>query len=193
MRRALAAERPKRPDDAEVDVDGEEMDTEWDEPAAAWMQVKRAAVRRAIASLVNDPENLPQVGRRVDRIVRQTGAADIYFDDGSWVSATVDDPEPRTSEQARVLEEVYGEASPAATRPLVVAARNRRMLGVLDARAPGATDPRLWRLRLEAPFDLYLVRDPRLAPESFKMRDASARDWRRVRRLVRASLVARVR
>lgn len=194
IRRALAEQRrPKKPGEAELDVDGVEMDTDWDEPATEWMQEKRAAVKRVMASLVNEPDNLPEIGRRVDRVVRQVGTADIYFDDGSWVSANVDDPQPDTSDEAAVIEKVYGKPSGAcpcgykasALPPLVAALREDELLGVVDARTRGATDPSLWRLRLEPPFDLHVVRGAKVPPGSFKIRSASVEDRRRLWVLLR--------
>jgi hypothetical protein len=144
-------------DPADVEVDGDSEDTDWAEPAADWMDEKKAAVRRVVACLVNDPESLPQIGRRVERIVRQVGSADIYFDDGSFVSATVSDPQPATHEQQAVVDEIYRTAQP--NVDMVAAVDRRDLLGARDARKHGAKSPRFWAQLVEGPFELFMLRD----------------------------------
>jgi len=131
------------------------------------MDQKKAAVRKAIACLVNDAESLPQIGRRVERIVRQVGKADIYFDDGSFVSADVDDPQPATNVEQAVIDQVYGGAPrgpsmghTAASNEvdMVAVVRGPELVGASDARKSGAKDPRFWRLKVDGPFDLYQLR-----------------------------------
>jgi len=155
------------PDEADVEVDGEGENLDWDESATGWMDAKKAAVRHAVACLVNDAGSLPGIGRRVERVVRQVGTVDIYFDDGSFVSATVDDPQPSTNEEQAVVDQVYGDLprGPAMGHTgagpevdMVAAVRGAEMLAAADARKRGALDPRYWRLRTEGPFDLYRLR-----------------------------------
>lgn len=132
-----------------------------------------AEQRVVVACLLNDAQNLPDIGRRVDRIVRRTGTVDIYFDDGSFVSASVTDPQPATSEEAAVIERVYGTpAKPKScgckhasckhaqqTVDMVAAVRGNEMLRAMDVNKRGAHDPRLWRHLVEGPFDLYVLHD----------------------------------
>ena len=56
---------------------------------------KRVAARylRKKGCLINDPTNLPSIGSVVERIVTTEAGADIYFEDGSWVSASVQQPQ----------------------------------------------------------------------------------------------------
>lgn len=163
-----------RASDADLEINGVPSKTDWSEPAAEWMEAKQAAVRKVLACLVNDAQNLPQIGRRVDRIVRQTGTADIYFDDGSFVSATVSDPQPRTSDEAAVIESVYGVPTKAKScgckkascvhvaNPvinMVGAVRRNELLGAMDVRKRGAKDGRFWSYKIDGPFELYLLED----------------------------------
>lgn len=153
---------------ADMIVDGVPMSTDWDESATDWMTAKQAAVRNVVACLVNDAKSLPQIGRRVDRIVRQVGKVDIYFDDGSFVSATVRDPQPSTSDEAAVIERVYGvptkakscgckTASPSVD--MVAAVRRGELLGAMDARKHGASDVRFWGFQVDGSFELYRLED----------------------------------
>lgn len=170
----VAYKQKGKPQEADLEVGGEEMDTDWDEPATDWMDEKKAAVRKMVACLMNDAGSLPEIGRRVDRIVRRVGTVDIYFDDGSFVSASVEDPQPRTSEEAAVIESVYGQPAPAKSCgckhasckhaapsvDMVAAVRaNRELLGARDARKVGVTTPRWWSYQTDPPFDLWLLRD----------------------------------
>lgn len=147
------------------------MDTDWDESATDWMQTKEAAVRKVLACLINDAANLPEIGRHVERIVRRVGTVDIYFDDGSFVSATVEDPQPRTNEEAEVIESVYGAPQSGCgckhanckhaqqEIEMVAAVYFRELLGARDARKTGAKTPRFWSYLVEGPFELYMLRD----------------------------------
>jgi len=170
----VASNQKDKPQEADIEVDGESMDTDWDEPAADWMTAKKAAVRQVVACLLNDAANLPQIGRRVDRIVRQVGTVDIYFDDGSFVSATVTDPRPSTNEEAAVIESVYGQSAPvkscgckkACTHKqagpvidMVAAVHKNQLLGAMDVRKHGARDPRFWGYKVDGPFELHKLTD----------------------------------
>lgn len=185
---------------AVIDVDGTPEHVDWDQPA--WDSTKQAAVRKIMACFLNDAQNLPQIGRRVDRIVRQVGAVDIYFDDGSFVSATVTDPQPSTSDEAAVIERVYGaptkakscgckkascehrrQAAP--TVDMVAAVRRGELLGAMDARKRGASDVRFWGFQVDSPFELYKLEDVPMAlarplndfPRSSRFRDGK-QAWR---------------
>jgi len=171
----MGADQKDKPQEADMEVDGESMDTDWDEPADdAWTSAKKTAVRKVVACLMNDAANLPQIGRRVDRIVRQVGTADIYFDDGSFVSATVSDPQPRTSEEAAIIESVYGHPAPAKSCgckqacthkqavpviDMVAAVYKNQLLGAMDVRKHGARDPRFWGYKVDGPFELHKLTD----------------------------------
>jgi len=163
-----------QPQEDDLEVDGEPMDTDWDESATDWMTAKKAAVRNVVACLMNDAGSLPQIGRRVERIVRQVGTADIYFDDGSFVSATVSDPQPRTNEEAAVIESVYGQPAPAKSCgckkacthkqagpviDMVAAVHKNELLGAMDVRKYGARDPRFWGYKVSGPFELHKLID----------------------------------
>jgi len=154
--------------DEDLVVDGVSMPTDWTEPPTDWMTAKQAAVRNVMACLVNDAQSLPQIGRRVDRIVRQVGKVDIYFDDGSFVSATVSDPQPSTNDEAEVIERVYGVPTKAkscgcktaaTTVDMVAAVRRGELLGAMDARKRGASDVRFWGFQVDGPFELYRLED----------------------------------
>jgi len=161
-----------QPQEADVEVDGAPMNTNWAEPA--WDSTKQAAVRKVMACLMNDAKSLPQIGRRVDRIVRQVGTADLYFDDGSFVSVQVTDPQPRTDQEAAVIEAVYGVKTPAKscgckkascvhtaapTIDMVAAVHRNQLLGAMDVRKHGAKDTRFWGYKVDGPFELYLLKD----------------------------------
>lgn len=181
-------------------IDGAPEKNEWGQPA--WDSTKQAAIRKVMACLVNEAQNLPQIGRRVDRIVRQTGVVDIYFDDGSFVSATVKDPQPSTSDEAAVIERVYGVPTKAkscgcktaacehrreatSAVDMVAAVRRGELLGAMDARKRGASDTRFWGFQVEGPFGLYrlegvpmeLARSLNDFPRSSRLRDGK-HAWR---------------
>lgn len=157
----VAYDEKDQPGQADVEVDGDSEDTDWDEPAADWMDEKKAAVRRVMACLMNDAASLPGVGRSVDRIVRRVGTVDIYFDDGSFVSAQVEDPQPQTGGVVPKKPGGCGcrqascEHVAAPEVDLVAAVRGGELLGAVDARKRGADDLRYWRLKVEPPFDLH--------------------------------------
>jgi hypothetical protein len=172
----LGLSKVERGGSQDVDVDGHSMGIDWGQPA--WDPIKRAAVRKAC--LVNDAQNLPQIGRRVDSVVRQVGKVDIYFDDGSFVSATVRDPQPSTHEEAAVIERVYGvptaprscgckkasdelvkAASPVVD--MVAAVRRNELLGAMDVRKSRARDPYMWSIRVGGPLELYVLNDVPMA------------------------------
>jgi len=172
----MAFNQKDEPQEEDVEVDGQNDDTDWDESATDWMDAKKAAVRKMVACLMNDAASLPGIGRRVDRIVRRVGTVDIYFDDGSFVSASVEDPQPRTNEEAAVIESVYGQPAPAKscgckkancihtaappTVDMIAAVRaNRELLGARDERKVGVKTPRWWTYQTDPPFDLWLLRD----------------------------------
>lgn len=149
----------KPPQDAAVTVDGEEMDTDWDEPATEWMTAKKAAVRQVLGCMMNDAANLPQVGRKINRIVQQQGTVDIYFEDGSFVSAQVTDPlEPQTGCGCKKAHCAHTkEAAP--TIDMVAAVWKNELLGAMDVRKHGAKDMRFWGARVDPPFELYMLKD----------------------------------
>jgi len=189
----------------DLEVDGTPMKTDWDQPA--WDDdTKKAAVRKMVACLMNEAGNLPEIGRRVDRVVRRIGTVDIYFDDGSFVSASVIDPQPSTHEEAAVIERVYGtpskpkscgckQASCAHTKQavpvidMVAAVFRDELLGAMDIRKRGAKEGRFWSYKIEGPFELYRLEDvplplareltdfPKRSPRLPNSRQA----WRRVR------------
>lgn len=168
------ANQKNEPEEADIEIDGDSMDTDWDE--SDWQSAKKAAVRQKMACLLNDAQNLPQIGRRVERIVRQVGTVDIYFDDGSFVSASVTDPQPSTSDEAAVIERIYG--SPAKPKScgckhascehtktampvidMVAAVWRNELQGAMDIRKRGAKDPRFWSYKVDGPFELYVLKD----------------------------------
>jgi len=154
----LALNQKDKPQEADLEVDGEEMDTDWDEPATDWMTAKKAAVRRAIACLLNDAASLPEIGRRVERIVYRTGTVDIYFDDGSFVSAQVEDPQQPVTESPCGCGPLRKHAVP--TVDMVAAVRpNKELLGAQDARKIGVKTTRWWGYQIDPPFDLWLLRE----------------------------------
>jgi hypothetical protein len=146
-----------------------------------WRVAKRLLVREAmvrgsserIACLVNDSANLPDIGRRVERIVRRTGTVDIYFDDGSFVTSSVGDPQPTTSEEAAVIERVYGTPTKAKscgckhahckhaqqTVDMVAAVTDGEMLRAMDVGRRGSESPQMWQYLVEGPFDLYHLQE----------------------------------
>jgi hypothetical protein len=158
-----ASNQKDKPQEADIEVDGESMDTDWDEPATDWMTAKKAAVRSVVACLMNDAGNLPQVGRRVDRIVRQVGTADIYFDDGSFVSATVSDSQPRTNEGAPAkscgCKKACTHKQAVPVIDMVAAVHKNQLLGAMDVRKHGARDPRFWGYKVDGPFELHRLTD----------------------------------
>lgn len=137
------------------------MDTDWNEPSSDWMDEKKAAVRQAIACLMNDAQSLPGVGRRVERVVRQVGTADIYFDDGSFVSAQVEDVPPSgVSPKKPGCGCKHAHCKHASQGVDLVAAVHRgELLGAVDARKHGAGDLRYWQAKIEPPFELHRLSD----------------------------------
>jgi hypothetical protein len=158
----LAYDEEDQPQEDDVEDGGDSEDTNWAEPAADWMDTKKAAVRKAIACLMNDATSLPQIGRRVERIVRQVGTADIYFDDGSFVSAQVEDPQQQSSSPGGGCGCKHASCihTAAPTVDMVAAVRaNRELLGARDARKVGVRTPRWWTYQTDPPFDLWILRD----------------------------------
>jgi len=159
----VAYKKTHDPGAADVEVGGISLEPTFDDPA--WDDEKKAAVRRVLASIVNRPENLPQVGRRVETVVRRPGSVDIRFDDGSSVGASVDDPEPAPREEATVIDRIYGTSPKRAattdvdTVDMVAAVRDGELLGAMDVGRRGSLDPRFWKLHVDAPFDLHVLRD----------------------------------
>lgn len=157
---AQASEQEDDPQEADLEVDGESMDTDWDEPATDWMTAKKTAVRTVIACLVNDAANLPQIGRRVERIVRRVGTADIYFDDGSFVSATVSDPPLDGQPKSCGCKKACFHAKKAVpVIDMVAAVYKNELLGTMDIRKHGARDSRFWGYKVDGPFELFRLTD----------------------------------
>lgn len=160
----------------------------------AWHMIKRVLVREAmirtartseayskvtgrelVACFVNQSKELPDIGRRVDKILRQTGVVYIYFDDGSFVSASVQDPQPATNEEAAVVERIYGTPTKPkscgcktavckhamTTVDMVAAVSKGSLLRAMDKDRRDAKNPSMWRFLLEndRPFDLWLLHD----------------------------------
>ena len=188
IRRVLEAyDVSKKPGQADVKVDGFQTEPDWEEPEPESPMaqyavdeededenenINKQAVRQALACLMNDADNLPGIGRRVERVVRQVGTADIYFDDGSWVSATVEDPQPRTSDEQAVVDAIYNQGGRCSggcggrcskhakleTVDMIAATRGDEFLGAVDSNKAGARSPYYWKVKVDTPFDLWLLR-----------------------------------
>lgn len=166
--RRVAFRKTHEPGAADVEVDGVSSRPTFDDPA--WGDEKEAAVRRVLACIINSPENVPDIGRRVETVVRRPGQVNIRFDDGSEIGASVDDPGPATNEEAAAVECIYGDrprstghTAAAETVDMVAAVRDGEMLGAMDVGRRGSQDPRFWKLHVDAPFDLYMLHDVPLA------------------------------
>lgn len=137
------------------------------------------------ACLMNDPNNLPEIGRVVERIVRQMGTADIYFDDGSFASVQVEQPgEAQTGCgcQAKTAAEV--------TVDLVAAVRDQELLGTKDVSRMGAKDPGVWMISgVHGPFGLYLLKNVPLGVAEplvdFGTRASRIKDGKKIWRLAK--------
>jgi hypothetical protein len=123
-----------------------------------------AVHRVLVACLVNETANLPDIGRRVQSIVRRPGEVDIYFDDDSFVSVSVPDLQPWSNEEAAWAERVLGiPATPhscgckhaAQTIDMVAAVGNGELLRAMDVGRRDSENPRMWRYLVEGPFDLF--------------------------------------
>ena len=67
-------------DDADVEVDGENMDADWDEPAADWMNAKKAAVHTVMAANSMDMIAAVRSGELLGAMdVNRRGASDVRF------------------------------------------------------------------------------------------------------------------
>jgi len=114
------------------------------------------------ACLINDPSNLPLIGNVVERMVTTAAGVDIYFDNGAWVSASVEDDEPKTGGcgcggscggncSCKTAAEV--------TVDLVAPVRGAEFLGAQDSTRMGSKDPGVWMFSgKEAPFGLYMLK-----------------------------------
>jgi hypothetical protein len=117
------------------------------------------------ACLANDPMNLPSIGRSVDRMVTNAQGVDIYFDDGSWVSASVDQPGEDEEGGCGCGGDCGGScgcggktAAGEATVDLVAAVRGNELLGAKDSSQMGAKTPGVWMFSgAEAPFGLFML------------------------------------
>lgn len=177
--------------------------------------LRKGAVHRVVVGcMINDPENLPEIGRRVDRIVRTPGSATVYFDDGSWILASVEDPQPATAEEQQVVDQVYGKPAQSGCDckhahckhaqqivDMVAAIRDGALLRAMDVTKRGATEPRMWRYLVDGPFDLYLLKDVPLnqamAFADFGVRGSRFRDgkqaWTAAKRHAESRPIQRVR
>lgn len=151
----LAYNQKNKPQEADIEVDGESLGTDWDEPAADWINAKKAALRK-ISCVLNESENLPTIGNTVERIVRQLGLVDIYFEDGSFVSAKVLEKAPGINTKPTTGCGCQKEAS--ASISMVAAVHKGELLGAMDERKNKAKDPKFWSFKIDGPFELYLLK-----------------------------------
>ena len=139
------------------------------------------------ACLMNSQENLPNIGRVVERIVQQTGTADIYFDDGSFASVQVEQPGEAQSGGCGC----QGKTAAQVTVDLVAAVRGgQELLGAKDFSAMGAKDPGIWMISgLDAPFALYKLKNVPIGIAEqlvdFGTRASRIRDGKKVWRLAK--------
>jgi hypothetical protein len=114
------------------------------------------------ACLLNDPMNLPSVGNAVERMVQNDNELDIYFDDGSWVSAKLEKPSGGCGCGGSCG---CGGACSTKTAAedmvdLVAVVRDGEFLGAKDANRMGAKDAAVWQFSgIDRPFDLYLLKN----------------------------------
>jgi len=137
------------------------------------------------ACLLNDKENLPNIGRVVERIVRQVGTADIYFDDGSFASVQVEEPG-----EAKEGCGCQSKSASEVTVDLVAAVRDQELMGVKDATRMGAKDPGVWMISgVEGPFGLYMLKNVPLGVAEplvdFGTRASRIKDGKKVWRLAK--------
>lgn len=173
----------EEPGAADVEVDGDDESGSWDEPATAWMNAKRAAVRKVMACMINDVESLPPVGARVERIVLQEGVGHLYFEDGSFVAFSIEDMMPK---QSPTCSHHVAAQTP---MDMVAAVRDGELLGAMGAHRRGAQDVRFWAVKVGTPFDLYALhevpfRDARPLSD-FGSRGTRLRDGKRAWMLAR--------
>jgi hypothetical protein len=107
------------------------------------------------ACLLNDPTNLPSVGNAVERMVQNDNELDIYFDDGSWVSAKVEQPTGGCGCGGSCSTKTAAEEAV----DLIAAVRNDEFLGAKDSTSMGAKDASVWQFSVDPPFDLYLLKN----------------------------------
>lgn len=114
--------------------------------------VKRVATQflEKRGCLVNDPASLPEIGSVVERIVMTELGADIYFQDGSWVSANLTTSVCSCGGCKTASEE---------TLDMVAVVRDRELLGAKDITQIGARDAAVWQFSgIAKPFALYRLR-----------------------------------
>lgn len=150
---ASAIKRMEEPGAADEEVDGDDESGSWDEPAAEWMNAKKAAVRKVMACMINDVASLPPIGARVERITLQAGAGHVYFEDGSFVAFSIEDMMPKQSPSP------CSHTAAAGALDMVAAVRGHEMLGALDVNRRGAQDVRFWGVKVGAPFELYRLHE----------------------------------
>jgi hypothetical protein len=145
------------------------------------------------ACLVNDPSHLPLIGNVVERMVTTPAGVDIYFDNGAWVSASVEDDEPQTGGcgcGGSCGGNCSCKTAAEATVDLVAAVRGEDLLGAKDSTQMGAKDLGVWMFTgHEAPFGLYRLSGVplRLAEElvDFGTRSSRLKNGKAVWKLVK--------
>lgn len=195
MARRVASEHSERkrleqPGGADVEVDGDDESGSWDEPA--WdSDTKEAAVRKVMGAFINDTHQLPVIGTRVTQITLSEGHGQMEFEDGTSVSFSIEDNMPNQFPppcRTPVMASSSG-------LDLVAAIHGGELLGAMDGRRRGATDPRFWREKVGRQFDLFVLRDVPMqvarALVDFGSRSSRSYDGRRMWTLGRQFAEAR--